>query len=51
MYQRTEQGFVRTDYTGLDAIISLTELDIVLPLAELYYSVDFEQAQMLSSDD
>jgi Uma2 family endonuclease len=41
VYRRTEAGFVREVYEGLDAIIPLGEIDIVLPLAEIYRGVEF----------
>jgi Uma2 family endonuclease len=41
VYRRTEQGFVREVYEGREAIISLFEIDIDLPLAEIYDGVDF----------
>jgi Uma2 family endonuclease len=37
----TDGGFVREDYTGLDAVVSLPEIDSVLPLAEVYEAVEF----------
>jgi Uma2 family endonuclease len=42
VYRRTEQGFSREIYTGLDACISLDEIDSQLPLAEAYEGVEFE---------
>lgn len=41
LHRRTEAGFVREVYEGLDAVISLPEIDIVLPLAEIYAGVEF----------
>ncbi len=41
VYRRTEQGFVPEVYNGQDAIIPLLEIDIELPLAEIYDSVEF----------
>jgi Uma2 family endonuclease len=35
-YQRTEQGFERRVYQGLDAVVELTEIGCQLPLAEIY---------------
>ncbi len=40
IHRRTEQGFLREVYEGLDAIIPLPELSIELPLAEIYRDVD-----------
>lgn len=34
-------GFVREDYAGLDAVIPLPEVDISLPLAEVYEGLEF----------
>jgi Uma2 family endonuclease len=41
IYRRTEQGFVREVYEGLDAVLPLPEIDIELPLAEMYEGVEF----------
>lgn len=41
VYRRTEQGFAREVYEGLDAVIALPEIDTELPLAELFEAVDF----------
>lgn len=41
VYRRTDQGFVREDYEGLDAIIPLTEIETELSLAEIYDGVEF----------
>lgn len=41
VFRRTEQGFVREVYQGLDAVIPLPEIEIELPLAEIYESVAF----------
>lgn len=38
-YRRTDQGFVREVYQGLDAVIGLSDLEIELPLAEIYEHV------------
>lgn len=40
-FRRTEQGFVREVFRGLDATVPLGELGITLPLAEIYEAVDF----------
>jgi Uma2 family endonuclease len=40
-YRRTERGFVREVYEGLDAILPLREIEIDLPLAEIYEAVEF----------
>ena len=41
LFRRTEAGFVREVYEGLDVVIPLDEIDIVLPLAEIYAGVEF----------
>ncbi len=41
VFRRTEQGFVRELYQGLDAVIPLGEIDVELPLAEVYDGVEF----------
>ena len=41
VFRRTEAGFVREIYQGLDAVIPLGEIEIVLPLAEIYSGVEF----------
>ena len=40
-YRRTEQGFVSEKYTRLNDTIPLTEIDVELPLAEIYEGVEF----------
>ena len=41
VYRRTEQGFVREVYEGLDAVLPLEEIGTSLPLAEAYERVEF----------
>lgn len=41
VYRRTEQGFVREVYEGLDTVLPLAEIDAELPLAEIYEGVEF----------
>jgi Uma2 family endonuclease len=41
VFRRTEHGFVREIYQGLEAVIPLTEIDVELPLAEVYEAVAF----------
>lgn len=41
MHRRTEQGFTREVYEGLDAVIPLPEIESELPLAEIYDRVEF----------
>jgi len=39
--RRTEHGFVREVYQGLDAVLPLREIEIDLPLADIYEGVEF----------
>jgi Uma2 family endonuclease len=41
VYRRTEQGFVREVYEGREATIPLGEIEIELPLADVYEGVEF----------
>jgi Uma2 family endonuclease len=41
VYRRTEAGFIREVYQGLDAVVPLGEIDIELPLADIYDTVQF----------
>jgi Uma2 family endonuclease len=41
VFRRTDKGFVREVYQGLDAVVPLGEVDIDLPLAEVYDAVEF----------
>jgi Uma2 family endonuclease len=41
IFRRTEHGFVREVYEGLDAVLPLPEIEIDLPLAEIYEGVEF----------
>jgi Uma2 family endonuclease len=40
-HRRTEAGFVREVYEGLEAVVPLGEIDVRLPLAEIYDGVIF----------
>lgn len=40
-FRRTEQGFVREVYEGLQAEVPLGEIETILPLAEVYETVEF----------
>ncbi len=42
VYRRTESGFSREDWRGLDSVIPIPELDIELPLSEVYRRVVFD---------
>ena len=41
VHRRTDEGFVREEYTGLAAVIPLDEIDAELPLALVYEGVEF----------
>ena len=41
LFRRTEHGFVREVYQGLDAVLPLPEIETELPLSEIYESVEF----------
>jgi Uma2 family endonuclease len=41
VFRRTEQGFIREVYQGIDAVLPLGEIEIDLPLAEIYETVEF----------
>ncbi len=41
VFRRTENGFVRDVYTGLDAVVPLPEIGIDLPLSEVYDTIVF----------
>jgi Uma2 family endonuclease len=43
-FRRTDSGFVREVYTGLDAVLPLPEIGIDLPLAEIYDGIVFVPA-------
>jgi Uma2 family endonuclease len=40
-YRRTERGFEREYYEGLEAVVPLPEIEIELPLVEIYEGVTF----------
>lgn len=40
-FRRTEHGFVREIWQDLDAVLPLPEIEIELPLAEIYEAVEF----------
>ncbi len=50
VYRRSEGGFVREVYLGLDAVIRLPEFGVELPLAEVYSGVDFIPEQDKAND-
>src|SRR5207302_3667058 len=39
-FRRTESGFVREVYEGLDAVLPLGEIGVELPLGEIYETVE-----------
>ena len=41
VFRRTEHGFVREVHSGLEAVISLPEIDVELPLADVFDGVEF----------
>ncbi|MCU0978476.1 MAG: Uma2 family endonuclease [Pirellulaceae bacterium] len=41
VFRRTDQGFVREVFAGLEATIMLSEMEVELPLAELFEGVEF----------
>jgi Uma2 family endonuclease len=41
VFRRTEHGFVREVHHGLEAVLPLPEIEIELPLAEIYEDVEF----------
>jgi Uma2 family endonuclease len=40
-FRRTDRAFVREVYEGVDTILPLPEIDVDLPLAEIYEAVEF----------
>jgi Uma2 family endonuclease len=40
-FRRTEQGFVREVYEGLETVFPLPEIGVDLPMAEIYHAVEF----------
>jgi Uma2 family endonuclease len=41
VFRRSETGFIREVYSGLEAVMPLAEIGIELPLAEIYDGVEF----------
>jgi Uma2 family endonuclease len=41
LFRRTEHGFVREVYQGLDVVLPLPEIEIDLPMAEIYEAAEF----------
>ena len=41
VFRRAEQGFVRQTYAGLASVIPLPEIDVELPLSEIFERVQF----------
>jgi len=48
VYRRTDEGFVRELYSGLDAVIPLSEVGAELPLAQIYEQVVLAPSPMTS---
>ena len=40
-FRRTDAGFVREIYTGMDSVLPLPEIEVELPLADVYERVEF----------
>jgi Uma2 family endonuclease len=51
VYRRTDSGFARESYVGLDAVIPLPEIDCELPLADLYEGVEFPPPRSDEEDE
>lgn len=51
VFHRTQTGFIREVYTGLDAVLPLSEIEIALPLADVYDGVEFARAPADESDE
>jgi len=41
VFRRTDQGFVREIHSGLEEVIPLPEIDVELPLADIFEDVEF----------
>lgn len=41
LWRRSEEGFLKESWQGLDSLIPIPELNLELPLADLYEAVDF----------
>jgi Uma2 family endonuclease len=41
VYRRTQNGFVREEYSGLEATLPLSEIGTELPLREIYETIEF----------
>jgi hypothetical protein len=50
VYRRKNGGFVGEEYSGLDAVIPLPEIDTELPLTEIYSRVEFVAEQSDEED-
>ncbi|MEN1680823.1 MAG: Uma2 family endonuclease [Planctomycetota bacterium] len=50
-YRRGETGFAREFYEGLSAVIPLAEVEVELPLAELYERIDFSDPDLPDDED
>src|SRR4051794_26425602 len=50
VFRRGPSGFVREVYEGLNAVLPLSEIDIELPLAEIYDGVEFSPEVVEAED-
>ena len=46
VYRRTSDGFARESYADLKAAILLPEIDVALPVADVYDRVEFRPANL-----
>jgi Uma2 family endonuclease len=51
VHRRTEQGFVREVYLGLEAVVPLPEVEVELPLAEVYEDVQFSPEHVAGENE
>lgn len=49
VHRRTERGFVEEIHEGIDAVVPFPELDICLPLAEIYEGLDPDPAETVET--
>ncbi len=42
VHRRTDSGFIAEAYEGIDAVVPLADIEVELPLAQLYERVEFE---------
>jgi Uma2 family endonuclease len=51
VFRRTQGGFVREVYQGMDAVLPLPEVGVELPLLEIYEGVEFAPEASETADD